>query len=569
MEHGIEHHKAGRGEEAEKVYRAVLAKVPNQPDALNLLGVLAMEAGNHEAAFDLLGRAGGRAPERSRGPEQLRLTRSLSCAGSRTRSNTSNARYAIKPDMPDAWLNLGRTYNMAGQGDRALKCFERLLKLKPDSQSARSGISRAMMSLGRTQEAEATARELIAASPTASIGYVNLSNARKFKPDDPEIARVEELIASKDTGAKELRGLYFAAAKMCDDIGRYDDAFRYYDTANKAAAGKYDPKLLEQSYADLKKTYTRKFFAERETFGVDSERPVFIVGMPRSGTTLTETIIGAHPKVFAAGELETIKRCEREMADLVFRDEGVQKNARELSWVGVEILAQRYLDAIDAKARNASAVRVTDKMPHNFQAVGFIALLFPKARIIHTRRNPFDTCLSIWQQNFNDAHTYARNLADLGHHYATYLNLMEHWREVLPGRMLEIDYEDLVENQEQVSRKLIDFIGLDWDDACLRPQDVKRTVLTASVWQVRQPVYKRSAGRWKITKRTSGRFATRWRRLALRSSLSPKTAISPRGCNARPGFTPVTQTQRVLRHRRETAQGLVLQPEKFPIFAAG
>jgi hypothetical protein len=294
-----------------------------------------------------------------------------------------------------------------------------------------------------------------------------------------------------------MRGLSFAAAKMYDDIGRHDDAFRYYDTGNRMAAGKYEPKELEQSYADLRKTYSRKFFDGLKGYGSDSERPVFIVGMPRSGTTLTETIIAAHPAVFAAGELETIKRCERQMADLVIRDEGVQKNASSLSWVGSEILAQRYLDAIDVKARDASAIRVTDKMPHNFQAVGFIAMLFPKARIIHTRRSPFDTCLSIWQQNFNDSHAYARNLTDLGHHYAQYLKLMQHWREVLPGRMLEIDYEDLVENQEENSRRLIDHVGLPWDEACLRPQEVKRTVLTASVWQVRQPVHKRSAGRWK------------------------------------------------------------------------
>jgi hypothetical protein len=280
-------------------------------------------------------------------------------------------------------------------------------------------------------------------------------------------------------------------------VGRYADAYRYYNLANTAAGGRYDAKLLEANYAELRRTYTKKFFDEHKGQGSDSERPVFIVGMPRSGTTLTETIIGAHPQAFPAGELETIKRCEREMSTLVFKDEGVQKNARHLSWVGVEILAQRYLDAIDQKARNASAIRVTDKMPHNFQAVGFIATLFPNARIIHIRRNPMDTCLSIWQQNFNDAHTYARNLADLGHHYAHYIKLMEHWREVLPGRMLEIDYEDLVENQEEMTRKLIDHVGLPWDDACLRPQDVQRTVLTASVWQVRQPVYKRSAGRWK------------------------------------------------------------------------
>jgi tetratricopeptide (TPR) repeat protein len=496
LEQGIEHHKAGRGEEAEKVYRSVLAKVPNQPDALNLLGVLAMEAGNHDAAFDFLERA---VQARPKDPAVLNNYGNALSLVRRFEDAIKHLEraLAIKPDMADSWLNLGRTLNFAGQGERALKCFQRLLDLKPDSQAAKSGISRAFLSLGRTQEAEDTARELIAAAPTSSSGYVNLSNAHKFKADAPEIARVEELMASKDTSSKEMRGLQFAAAKMYDDVGRYDEAFRCFDAANKTQAGKYDAKALEQSYADLKKTYTQKFFEEHEGQGLDSERPVFIVGMPRSGTTLTETIIGAHPQVHAAGELETIKRCEREMSDLVFRDDGVHKNARQLSWVGIEVLAQRYLDAIDVKTKNAAAVRITDKMPHNFQAVGFIALLFPKARIIHTRRSPFDTCLSIWQQNFNDAHAYARNLTDLGHHYAHYLHLMQHWREVLPGRMLEIDYEDLVENQEAVSRKLIDFVGLPWDEACLRPQDVKRTVLTASVWQVRQPVYKRSAGRWK------------------------------------------------------------------------
>ncbi|MBL8779711.1 MAG: sulfotransferase [Alphaproteobacteria bacterium] len=496
LEQGIEHHKAGRGEEAERVYRAVLAKVPNQPDALNLLGVLAMEAGSHEAAFDFLERAVAARPK------DPAILNNYGNALSLVRRYEDAIKHleralAIKPDMADAWLNLGRTLNLSGQGERALKCFERLVKLRPDSQAAKSGISRAYLSLGRTKDAEDTARDLIATAPGTSSGYVNLSNAVKFKPGAPEIEQVEALIASKETSSKELRGLQFAAAKMYDDVGRYDDAFRYFDLANKSAAGKYDPKAIETSYAELKKTYTRKFFEERANTGLDSERPVFIVGMPRSGTTLTETIIGAHPLAHAAGELETIKRCEREMADLVFRDEGVQKNARTLSWVGVEVLAQRYLDAIDAKTRNAGAKRITDKMPHNFQGVGFIAMLFPNARIIHTKRSPFDTCLSIWQQNFNDAHSYARNLADLGHHYAHYLHLMQHWREVLPGRLLEIEYEDLVENQEAVSRKLIDFVGLPWDDACLRPQDVKRTVLTASVWQVRQPVYKRSAGRWK------------------------------------------------------------------------
>ena len=496
LEQGMEHHRAGRFEDAEKIYSAILAKVPGQPDALNLLGVIAMEAGNHDAAFELLGRAVAARPKDpvilNNYGNALSLVRRYEDA-----IEHLERALAINPAMADSWLNLGRTLNMAGQGERALKCFARLLALKPESLGAKAGRARALLGLGHTAEAEQAARELIAAAPDASGGYVSLSNARKFTSADPEIADVERMIASRSTAAREIRGLCFAAAKMCDDVGRYADAFAYFDRANRAAGGTYDRNHLEQAYAELKRTYTREFFEARKGFGVDSERPVFIVGMPRSGTTLTETIIGSHPQAFAAGELETVKRCEREMGALVIKDEGVHANARHLSWVGAEVLAQRYLDVIDQKARSSTAIRVTDKMPHNFQAVGFIALLFPNARIIHVRRNPMDTCLSIWQQNFNDSHSYARNLQDLGHHYAHYLGLMEHWRQVLPGRMLEIDYEDLVGNQEDASRRLIDYVGLPWDEACLRPQDLKRTVLTASVWQVRQPVYKKSAGRWR------------------------------------------------------------------------
>ena len=496
LEQGMDHHRAGRGEEAEKVYRAILAKVPNQPDALNLLGVLAMEAGNHEAAFELLERA---VAARPKDPVVLNnYGNALSLVRRYEDAITHLERaLAINPAMADSWLNLGRTLNLAGQGERALQCFAHLLEMKPDALGAKAGLARALMGLGRTAEAEKAARELISAAPEAASGYASLSNARKFKSDDPEIAEVERMIASRSTAARELRGLCFAAAKMCDDVGRYADAFAYYDRANRAAGGAYDPRLVEQAYADLKRTYTRAFFDSRNGQGNDSQRPVFIVGMPRSGTTLTETIIGSHPQAFAAGELETVKRCEREMGALVLKDEGTAKNAPHLSWVGVNVLAQRYLDVIDHKASDRNAIRVTDKMPHNFQAVGFIALLFPRASIIHVRRHPMDTCLSIWQQNFNDAHSYARNLQDLGHHYAHYRQLMQHWREVLPGRMLEIDYEDLVTSQEEASRRLIDHVGLPWNEACLRPQDLKRTVLTASVWQVRQPVYKASAGRWK------------------------------------------------------------------------
>jgi tetratricopeptide (TPR) repeat protein len=496
LEHGITFHKAGRAEEAERVYRSVLQKVPNQPDALNLLGVLAMEAGNQEAAFDYLGRA---VQARPKDPAVLNNYGNALSLVRRFEEATEHLEraVAINPNAADAWLNLGRNLNASGQPQRAIQCFERLQKLRPETHSARSGISRALLELGKTKEAEAVARELIAINPKASAGYVSLANTRKFKRDEPEIEAIESLLGDAETPKKEQRGLHFAAAKICDDIGRYDDAFKYYSAANRIAEGKYSAAEVEQQYADLKKTYSSKFFAERREFGVDSERPVFIVGMPRSGTTLLETIIGAHPQAFPAGELETVKRLEREMSTFVFKEEGVSKNARQLTWAGAELLALRYLDAIDRKARKEGAIRITDKMPHNFQAVGFIAMLFPRARIIHAKRDPLDTCLSCWMQNFNDSHTYSRSLSDAGHHYRQYLDLMAHWHDVLPGRILDVDYEDLVGNQEEVSRKIIDYVGLPWDDAVLQFHKLERTVMTASVWQVRQPIYKQSAGRWK------------------------------------------------------------------------
>ena len=190
-------------------------------------------------------------------------------------------------------------------------------------------------------------------------------------------------------------------------------------------------------------------------------------------------------------------RQQRELTTQKISTHVAQKNARALTWVGSEVLANRYLEVIDRKARSDAAIRVTDKMPHNFQAVGFIAMLFPNARIIHSKRNALDTCLSCWMQNFNDSHTYSRNLGDAGHHYRQYLDLMAHWHEVLPGRILDVEYEDLVGEQEGISRKIIDHLGLAWDDACLQFHKLERTVLTASVWQVRQPIYKQSAGRWK------------------------------------------------------------------------
>lgn len=501
LEAAIEHHKAGRAVDAERGYQMVLAKVPGQPDALNLLGVLAVEAGNHEAAADLFQRA---IETRPKDPVILNNSGNALIHARRFEEGIATLEQCLSldPAMPDAWLNLGRAFNQTDRAEKAKRCFQELLKLKPESIGALVGMARSETELGRFNEAEVLARQMIETAPEGSMGYVALANIRKFKPEDPELGRIEALLAREDLKPGERRGLSFAAGKMCDDLGRYDDAFRYYSAANELRDLHYDHRQTVAFYDDLIRTYTPKFFKDRAGWGSKSERPIFIVGMPRSGTTLVETILSAHEHVAAAGELETIKRIERDFGDIVREDRGPAFNAQGLSWFAVERQAERYLEVLQRK--NPTARHVTDKMPHNFQALGLIALMFPRAKIIHCRRHPLDTILSCWMQNFNDGHAYARTLEDAAHHYKEYLRLMAHWKAVLPLPVFELDYEKMVGDQEATTRALLDFAGLDWDPRCLAFHEVQRTVMTASIWQVRQPLYSRSVARHKRYDRHMG-----------------------------------------------------------------
>jgi len=224
-----------------------------------------------------------------------------------------------------------------------------------------------------------------------------------------------------------------------------------------------------------------------------STRPIFVLGFPRSGTSLVEQILAAHPEVFAAGELQELRRIWRELVKT--RGRGRVAGLAQLTQVDVNAAADRYLAALEAL--DSKSPRVTDKMPHNFEQLGLINLLFPHARVIHCIRSPLDTCLSCYATQFGLAHTYAADLTTLGRAYAQYHRLMAHWRAVLDVPMLDVRYEDLVADLDTHARRIVEFAGLPWDAACLRFYDTERAVTTASVAQVRTPIYTTSVGRWK------------------------------------------------------------------------
>ncbi|QFY88954.2 sulfotransferase [Magnetovirga frankeli] len=290
---------------------------------------------------------------------------------------------------------------------------------------------------------------------------------------------------------KKRAELSYALGKYHTDIADYANAFHYYQQANQAKqlfTPAYDPANQEKILAFLTTHYTRAVCHQSWPGCVDSKRPLLIVGMPRSGTSLTEQILASHPDVVGAGELSDWSTLAERHKQAVLR--------AQLDPALVQSLADHYLDTLHQF--DQTALRVIDKMPGNYQNLGLIHAVLPNAKFIHTLRNPLDTCLSIYFQNFNTGHTYAKDLDDIAHYYRQYHRLMEHWRQVLPeDAMLEVRYEELVEDPETWSRRLIDFIGLEWDDNCLNFHQTERRVGTASNWQVRQPIYKTSKDRWR------------------------------------------------------------------------
>jgi hypothetical protein len=301
---------------------------------------------------------------------------------------------------------------------------------------------------------------------------------------------VEALLAKPLPLAQEIR-LRYALGKYFDDLARYDEAFGTYRRANdltKRYRSSYDPRKLTRRVDRVIGSFDAAFLRQRQSEASASELPVFIIGMPRSGTSLTEQILASHPAVFGAGELPFWNRCFNAFEAAVLKGESVPTM--------MSAMAHGYLERL--RTFSETALRVVDKMPANFLYAGMIHAVFPRARIIHMQRHPLDTCLSIYFQNFFNMGAYANDLEHLAHYYREYVRITDYWRSLLPSSaFLEVPYEALVADQEGWTRRMLEFLGLPWDPRCLDFQDTDRVVITASRWQVRQRISSGSVGRWR------------------------------------------------------------------------
>jgi tetratricopeptide (TPR) repeat protein len=395
----------------------------------------------------------------------------------------------LKPNDLDARVNLGLTLMFLGRMRDASACFSKVLKSAPRHVLALFGMGRIATLEGRFDEAEATLKRVIEINPKMTNAWAALPLVRKMTNADGEWLKGAEAIATSAIHPMEEANLRFAIGKYCDDVNDFPEAFRNFKRGNellKTAAEDYDRKGRSNFIDALIRDYSKDAISKMAAAGSSSAKPVFVLGMPRSGTSLAEQIIASHPAAHGAGELDF-------WAQLAARGSGLAQGI--LDEPTRAKVAEEYLRLLERFSSSAS--HVVDKTPVNSDFLGLIYSVFPNARVIYMQRDPVDTCLSCYFQQFLIGMNFTFDLSDLAHYFREHQRIMAHWRAVLPpGFILDVPYEELVADQEAWSRKMLDFIGLEWDPRCLEFHSNKRQVTTASAWQVRQKVYKSSVARW-------------------------------------------------------------------------
>jgi tetratricopeptide (TPR) repeat protein len=521
---------------AEYICRKVLQADPDQPDALRLLQLLAKPAGKIQGndpapdeqmaaklraiagdpdnprlrveLGDLLADRGRPAAAIAAYSESIRRFPNFAPAYSRRAllfaehhlldEALSDHHKAVElaPLEPAYQLDLAKTLGSAGNVSGAEQCCRRALELDAGSADAWDCLGAALQTNGKFDEAAAMFRRSNEIRPRAAT-VLRIGMTGRV-PDTEQATRLAELLDDPRASPDDRIPAGFALGKMLDEGGRFDEAFAAYSGANSLFKEnalrqglRFDIEDLRRNIREIVEPFNPAFFRERLGWGTESELPVFIVGMPRSGTSLVEQIVSSHSKVFAGGERHEIAMLRSRLTPPDRVESPREWDRSTISREADGLL--RKLSALDGEAE-----RITDKMPSNLLLLGLIATLFPQARVIFCRRDPRDVCLSCFFQLFaRTNHLFSYDLADCGRQYALYEQVTDHWRRTLPLRTLFVQYEDLVADVEGQGRRLIDFLGLPWEPRCLEFHQNRRPVLTQSVWQVRQPIYDRSVGRWR------------------------------------------------------------------------
>ena len=482
LEEGIAHQRERRYREAEAAYRRALAEQPDQPDALNLLGTLIVAAGGGLEGARLLRRAIVIRPDDPVLRANLAAILVTLDRIDEALTEIEKAR-GLAADTLEVDLNYAHVLRRLGRTEEALALYERIGADHPGNHLARSGLARCQTDLGRSAEAAAILREIVAQRPNDSVAPMDLA-ALGAPEDAGQLPRLLALADAREMAPATRIGLVHAAARICEDLGRPDDAFAHVQKAKTLVRAATRADAVTTSVNRLIATFDTGLFAAKRGHGDPSARPVFVVGLPRAGHDIVARLLAGHPQVAVAGELPRVVLLTAAMGEIMLLSQRYPEAVRELTPEAIRRLAARYLGQLDNT--DSKVARVVDAMPTNFEHLGLISLLLPNARILHCRRDPLDVGLSCYLHNMPEGGAPLHDLGQIALFIREYGRLMAHWRALLPSPTHDIVYEDLAAEPERVLRRLVDTIGLPWDDRCL-----------AAIPPVQAALARDPVGRWR------------------------------------------------------------------------
>lgn len=492
-----EHQMAGRLEEAKALYGDVLRADAENVDALRMMGTIAFTESRPADAERYLRQSVALAPDFV--GAIIDLAQVLKDEG-RFEEAISNFRRAIElePGNVKAQFLLGSALAPSALTYEAIEAYQRALELRPSHVGAHLGLGHVLKTVGRQKEAVDSYRECIRLRPDNGATYWSLANLKTYNLSSADIEEMVSQLEDGDVNKESEVNFLFALAKATEDRKDFDLAWQYYEKGNaeRRMTEYYDPVRAEVMNDKVIETFDAELLAKLGGQGHADPAPIFVLGLPRSGSTLIEQILASHSQVEGTSELPYVAHAMNSLN--LNRADGINypEAVRELGANNLKLLGQKYLR--DAQMhRTEGAPRFIDKMPNNFPSVGFINLILPNAKIIDARRHPLDSCLSCYRQLFARGQSFTYDLTDIGEYFLEYQRLMDHWHEVLPGQVLTMQYEDVVQDFETQVRRLLDFCDLPWEESCVRFYETDRPVRTASSEQVRQPVHSKSINFWR------------------------------------------------------------------------
>ena len=493
-----EYLRRGKLRPAEKITRDVLKKDPVDVVAMRMLAAIGLGVGQYDDAISLLERCLELAPG-------FHLARQNYATALSRRQRFDEALSQIdellffEPNNPNYLLMKGAFLVQKGEHPTALKLYERFLADYPMQAGAHLNHGHTLKTVGKLEDAIKAYRRSIDLRPRTGEAYWSLANLKTFRFTDDDIARMRSQIAPEDGDADDQSHLAFALGKALEDRRQFDESFHFYRMGNtiRGKHRRYDAKANIYTTARQMNVLTREFFHTRQGWGCLASDPIFIVGLPRAGSTLLEQILASHSQVDGTSELPDIIAMSRKLGRKSRKNPASDypEMLTSLAEYQVRELGEGYLRT--TRVHRRAAPFFIDKMPNNFQHIGLIHLVLPNAKIVDARRHPMAGCFSCYKQLFAYGQKFTYDLAHLGYYYRDYVKLMDHWDEVLPGRVHRVQYEDMVADSEKEIRGLLEYCGLEFDEQCLRFFETERAVRTPSSEQVRQPIYREGLEQWR------------------------------------------------------------------------